>query len=276
MPIYQGISTKNKAEIIINNVQMQKVYVGDRLVWQKPGVVNNDFITEWNLPSGDFTFPVAISALTYDCVIDWGDGSSSIITAYNDADLTHSYASAGTYQIKVSGTLGSFYINNGVTKLLITKVINWGNVGMQLIYNGFYGASNLTEIPNGPITGMDGVSSGSYLRLFYGTGLTSIPANLFAQSTWALSISYMFYGTPLTGIPAGLFTPLSSIVSCNNMFHGCSSLTGASGGLWLNPGSAANYNLISPNYNSGVPNGNDCYRSCAGLSDYATIPTYWK
>ena len=35
MPIYNGLSTKNKAEIIIDGVPMQKVYCGDKLVWQK-------------------------------------------------------------------------------------------------------------------------------------------------------------------------------------------------------------------------------------------------
>ena len=46
MPIYQGLSTKNKAEIIINSQPMQKVYVGDRLVWQKPSGI---FYPEYGL-----------------------------------------------------------------------------------------------------------------------------------------------------------------------------------------------------------------------------------
>lgn len=35
MPIFHGISTKNKAEIIHDAIKMQRVYVGDKLVWQK-------------------------------------------------------------------------------------------------------------------------------------------------------------------------------------------------------------------------------------------------
>lgn len=35
MPIYNGLSTKNQAEIITGNKFMQKVYVGEKLVWQK-------------------------------------------------------------------------------------------------------------------------------------------------------------------------------------------------------------------------------------------------
>jgi len=35
MPIYNGLSTKNQAEIITGNKQMMKVYCGEKLVWQK-------------------------------------------------------------------------------------------------------------------------------------------------------------------------------------------------------------------------------------------------
>jgi uncharacterized protein (TIGR02145 family) len=35
MPIFNGQSTKNQAEIIHNAKPMQKVYVGSKLVWQK-------------------------------------------------------------------------------------------------------------------------------------------------------------------------------------------------------------------------------------------------
>jgi len=60
------------------------------------------------------------------------------------------------------------------------------------------------------------------------------------------------------------------------MFDQCTGLTGASGSFWLNPSGAANYTLTAPNYDSGVPNGLDCYEGCTGLSDYASIPIYWK
>jgi len=61
-----------------------------------------------------------------------------------------------------------------------------------------------------------------------------------------------------------------------------SSLTGNSysgatqNALWLNPSGAANYTLTGPDYDSGVPNGDGCYASCPNLTDYASIPIYWK
>ena len=45
----------------------------------QPGSASDTFI----LPCG--------SIGTYNATIDWGDGSTSNITTYNDADLTHVY-----------------------------------------------------------------------------------------------------------------------------------------------------------------------------------------
>jgi hypothetical protein len=36
-------------------------------------------------------------------VIEWGDGSTSVITTSNDADLAHEYADAGDHLVRISG-----------------------------------------------------------------------------------------------------------------------------------------------------------------------------
>ena len=292
--------------------------------------VNTDaFITEWNMPSGDFTLPLR-SGYTYNMTVDWGDGSAlSTVTAYDDVDATHSY-SAGTYQITILGTCATIYINNGSVKTYLTKVIQWGNVNFDNFNNSFYGASNLTYLPFGAITGVSGVGSlnGAFencsgltslpsgmfdnfssslglLSLFQGcSGLTSIPSGLLDVFTGTINFTSVFYGcSSLTSIPSGLFDYNTSVTNfintfrgCNslseipanlfdnndavtsfqNCFYGCTSLTGSSGELWLNPSGAGNYTLSAPDYDTGVPNGQDCYRDCTGLSDYASIPTYWK
>jgi len=42
--------------------------------------------------------------------------------------------------------------------------------------------------------------------------------------------------------------------------------------LWLK----GDNTLSAPDYNSGTPEGNNCYFACSGLSDVASIPLYWK
>ena len=36
-------------------------------------------------------------------LVDWGDGSSDVITSYNQAEKLHTYSIGGEYQVKISG-----------------------------------------------------------------------------------------------------------------------------------------------------------------------------
>ena len=40
-------------------------------------------------------------SLSYNCYVNWGDGSSSHVTAYNDANAAHTYVSAGKYVVEI-------------------------------------------------------------------------------------------------------------------------------------------------------------------------------
>jgi len=65
---------------------------------------STDFImtidtTKAGSASNTFILP-CINGGVYDAVIDWGDGSTSNITTYNDVDLTHVYSVSGVYQLK--------------------------------------------------------------------------------------------------------------------------------------------------------------------------------
>ena len=54
-------------------------------------------------PSETFTIPCQ-DVGTFNATVDWGDGGpTSSITAFDDADLTHTYTSAGTYTISIRG-----------------------------------------------------------------------------------------------------------------------------------------------------------------------------
>ena len=66
-----------------------------------------------------FTTPlVDFGGITPSVVIGWGDGSanSPIITASNSVDRIHTYVSAGTYVITISGLLWLFKFNNNTWK----------------------------------------------------------------------------------------------------------------------------------------------------------------
>jgi len=84
-----------------------------------------------------------ISTGTYNFTVRWGDGSSDVITAWDQAAVTHQYASTGTYQISIIGTLQGWQFNNGGDRLKILNISEWGP--LTLTTNAaFYGCSNMT------------------------------------------------------------------------------------------------------------------------------------
>ena len=88
---------------------------------------------------------------TFDAVIDWGDGSTSDITAYNDADLAHVYAAIADHTIRISGTFPNIYFANGGDKLKLKEVIQLGKTGLTRLDAAFRGCTNLTSLGGGSV-----------------------------------------------------------------------------------------------------------------------------
>jgi len=109
----------------------------------------NPFVTQWRLEDADKTIALPLpSAGTYDFVVDWGDGTTGIVTAYNDADISHTYTTAGIKTVSIKGKMTHWSFNNGGDKLKITDVLSGGSTGLASLYGGFYGCSNLKFVAN--------------------------------------------------------------------------------------------------------------------------------
>ena len=76
-------------------------------------------------------------------VVDWGDASTSTITSHTDPAVTHTYASASTYSISITGTLPGFQFNNAGDKLKILNISSWGVLDITTNF-AFRGCTNLT------------------------------------------------------------------------------------------------------------------------------------
>ena len=150
--------------------------IARRLVASAGGGVGEPFQFTLTLSVGQvFVLPVvSYAGLEPNIYVDWGDSTASEITSSTDANRFHTYASGGTYQISISGFLPGFRVDNSSYRLLYTSVDNWGDVGIRTI--NFYGCVNLTSIPGGAI-GLNRVTV--FNNTFRGTGLTSIPSDLF-------------------------------------------------------------------------------------------------
>ena len=106
---------------------LKKFYFG------KSKVVFTPFVSTWktdNLSSGSSTatqvkLPLIFTG-TYNFVVDWGDNTTSTITTYNQAAVTHTYSVAGTYQIKIKGVCNGWRFNNTGDRSKILSVQQWG------------------------------------------------------------------------------------------------------------------------------------------------------
>jgi hypothetical protein len=92
--------------------------------------------------STQFKLPLTTST-GLNIVVDWGDASTSTITSHTDPAVTHTYASAGTYSISITGTLPGFQFNNAGDKLKILNISSWGVLDITT-NSAFKGCTNLT------------------------------------------------------------------------------------------------------------------------------------
>jgi len=199
-------------------------------VWNfTPSQPSDAFITKWNLPAGSFTLPLAATG-TYNCTVDWGDGTSSQITNYMDSQKYHVYSTPDVYSISITGIFskigfrGYDLYGDQPNKMLI-EVSNWGNVGFTDLSYAFYNCPFLSKLPEGPITGATTVTT---FDECFGrcTSLTTIPATLFSTTPNVTSFATCFGGcTGLTTIPAELFSSNPNVIFFTNCFVKCLNLT---------------------------------------------------
>jgi hypothetical protein len=245
------------------------------------------FITEWTTTSDDqsITLPMYVSGTIYafNCTIDWGDGTevTTCTTATATTARVHTYATAGSYIVTITGICEAWAFNNISTSLTyitgvtqfggnIFKVLNFSNciklsslpstdsiLGSSItnLTNFFYNCNKLTSVPDNifrytiKITDLTNCFNGC-------SGLTSIPSDIFRYNTEVTNLSGCFYDcTSLTTIPTDIFRYNTKITDLSNCFRGCTSLTTIPSGIFQ--------------YNIKVNNFGYTFQNCSSLT---TIP----
>lgn len=137
---------------------------------------------ETTAPGETFTIPCA-NVGTFNATVNWGDGqAASEITAYNDADLTHTYASAGVHTIQIDGSFPNLYFNLSGDRLKVRTVEQLGDVGWASFNRAFYGCANMTKFHSGAVCDVSGVTSG--FRMLRGnTSLEDVDLSTFTPAT---------------------------------------------------------------------------------------------
>ncbi|EZH75938.1 hypothetical protein ATO12_03870 [Aquimarina atlantica] len=99
------------------------------------------FITTWKTTEANETITIGVTKeLTYDYTIDWGDGTIE----KNQTTLpSHTYVTANTYTVKVSGKFPSISINVGKDAHKLQTIEQWGDIKWESFYGAFAGCNNM-------------------------------------------------------------------------------------------------------------------------------------
>ena len=107
---------------------------------QGGGLDGTSFITTWRTTSANETITIPTSVYSYNYDISTSDGQTFTGVTGSQA-IT--FASAGDYDVSISGDFPMFFINNGIDKDKIIDVRQWGNIVWSNFGNSFFGCSNL-------------------------------------------------------------------------------------------------------------------------------------
>jgi surface protein len=228
-------------------------------------------VFDTTLSSGTTIYiPLRFSA---SCTIDWGDGSQQVVTAAAAAaPVSHTYATGGTYTVRIYGRLtglGGFVgLRPGYEKL--TRVVSFGQIGLTSLFSAFDQATNLSEVPTNIPRTIDDLS-------FAFLGLSSFNEDV---STWdtsnVLSMTAMFSGCSSFNQDIGAWD-VSKVTSFSSMFLNCTTFNqdigswdisnGTSIGAMFRGASAFNQNIGSWN-TSNVTNMGSVFFGAASFNQY--------
>lgn len=199
------------------------------------GNASNIMMLEYTIASNNTTITLPLVG-TVDCTINWGDGNSQEASAPKP---THTYSSAGTYTVSISGTVTGLS-NNGLSSSakLLTRVLQWGRTGLTSMDGACYECLNLTSIPGDDYESFAEVTTFRD-AFYYCPSLTAIPAGLLKYAKKATHFNALFSvstsaTTTITEIPAGLFDNCLAAETFENVFYGRKALTTIPAGLFDN------------------------------------------
>jgi surface protein len=98
--------------------------------------------------SANDQFTIRTSGVGYNYDVDWGDGTTDTGLT---GTTTHTYASVGTYTVKISGDFRGIWFGSGTAdKLKLLEIQNWGNIAWNVpadllgaFQSAFLGCSNM-------------------------------------------------------------------------------------------------------------------------------------
>lgn len=170
--------------------------------------------------SNQFKLPLVVSG-TYNMTVDWGDGTSDIITTYNQAETLHTYPADGLYEIRILGTCAGWQFSFTSDRGKLTNIYNYGSLTITTDQT-FYWCFSLTSI-----TADDSptIATTNLYRTFYNClSLTSINLSEWDVSSVTTLEGFFTLCTSLTTIDVSSWD-VTSCLDFTSMFNACTTLT---------------------------------------------------
>ena len=187
----------------------------------KLGGTNPDFVSTWDTTqAGSASNTVVLplingGASAYSGTIDWGDGSTSVLSY---ANRTHVYATTGIKTITISGQIEGWRFADTGDRLKILDVVNWGTLVIRSD-QAFSGCANMT------ITATDAptFNTTSVYRMFRTCNSLTNPD----LSAWTFptlpSTNSMFINCPNLNTDSMSGWDMSGVTDIGDMFWGSGS-----------------------------------------------------
>ena len=195
---------------------VSKIYLGANEVWSG---VAPELILQMQTTTAAETITLPMTgAVNVD--IDWGDGTTESVTTNSPS---HTFATAGTYDIKVTGSCNLFAFNESASAPKLLHVLNGGTAFTAGSFvNGFNGCTNLETAD---FAGLDTSSVTSMLRMFSGcSNLTTLDVSGFDTSSVTSMVSMLRGCSSLTSLDVSGFDT-SSVTDMVGMLALCGNLT---------------------------------------------------
>ncbi|MUH36672.1 BspA family leucine-rich repeat surface protein [Zobellia amurskyensis] len=154
-------SSSDMRKILIDVLNWEVKDAGLECTSQKP------FITTWKTDNpgtsanNQITIPTFLGEI-YNYTVNWGDGD---IDTNVTGEITHTYSTAGTYEVSISGDFPQINFRDLGDKEKIISIVQWGDIEWKSMRSAFSGCTNLDVIasdsPNlSEVTIVNGMFSG--------------------------------------------------------------------------------------------------------------------
>ena len=179
-----NLGSASISKLYLGSNEISKAYLGSSEVFSSGDTTS--FITTWRTTSANesITIPI-IATSTYNYSITTSDGRT-----FNNISggKTITFATAGDYDVSISGIFPRFFFNNGGDKTKLIDIKQWGNIVWTSFEKSFRGATNLTgsftDAPN-----LTNVTNMSFM--FFNASLFNGDISSWDVSS-VINMSYMF------------------------------------------------------------------------------------